>query len=61
MNKIINTFEKTVNKFIKWIVKKFDIAEEDNLIRAFEKETNMFIDLEKQIKNEKQQDFDLEI
>ena len=62
LNKIINTFEKTVNKFIKWIVRKFDIAEEDNLIRDFEKETNTFIDPEKQIKKEeKEMKWDLEM
>lgn len=61
MNKIINTFEKTVNKFIKWIVKRFDIAEEDNLIRDFEKETRTFIDPEKQIrKEEREKEWDLE-
>ncbi len=61
LNKIINTFEKTVNKFIKWIVKKFDIAEEDNLIRDFQKETNTFIDPEKQIKHEeREREWDLE-
>ena len=31
---------------------EFDIAEEDNLIRDFQEETNTFIDPEKQIKNE---------
>ena len=62
LNKIINTFEKTVNKFIKWIVKKFDIAEEDNLIRDFEKETHTFIDPEKQIrKEEREKEWDLEL
>ena len=62
LTKIINTFEKTVNKFIKWIVKKFDIAEEDNLIRDFEKETHTFIDPEKQIKmEEKEMKWDLEM
>ena len=61
LRKIINTFEKTVNKFIKWIVKKFDIAEEDNLIRDFQKETNTFIDPEKQIKHEeREREWDLE-
>ena len=61
LNKIINTFEKTVNKFIKWIVKKFDIAEEDNLIRDFEKQTHTFIDPEKQIKHEEmEKEWDLE-
>jgi len=62
LNKIINTFEKTVNKFIKWIAKKFDIAEEDNLIRDFEKETHTFIDPEKQIKKEeREKEWDLEM
>lgn len=61
MKKIINTFEKTVNKFIKWIVKRFDIAEEDNLIRYFEKETHNLIDPEKQIrKEEREKEWDLE-
>ena len=61
LTKIINTFEKTVNKFIKWIVKKFDIAEEDNLIRDFQKETNTFIDPEKQIrKEEREKEWELE-
>lgn len=61
LNKIINTFEKTVNKFIKWIVKKFDIAEEDNLVRDFQRETNTFIDPEKQIKKEeREKEWDLE-
>lgn len=61
LKKIINTFEKTVNKFIKWIVKKFDISEEDNLIRDFQKKTNTFIDPEKQIKHEeREKEWDLE-
>lgn len=61
LNKIINTFEQTVNKFIKWIVKRFDIAEEDNLIRDFEKETHTFIDPEKQIrKEEREKEWELE-
>ena len=61
LKKVINTFEKTVNKFIRWIVKKFDISEEDNLIRDFEKETHTFIDPEKQIKKEeREKEWDLE-
>lgn len=61
LRKVINTFEKTVNKFIKWIVRKFDIAEEDNLIRDFQKETNTFIDPEKQLEHEKmEKEWDLE-
>ena len=42
--------------------KEFDIAEEDNLVRDFQKETNTFIDSEKQIKHEeREKEWDLEI
>ena len=61
MNKIINKFCETLDKFIHWICKKFDNAEEDNLIRDFQKETNTFIDPEKQIKREEmEKEWDLE-
>lgn len=43
---------KIIDKFIHWICVKFDIAEEDNLIRDFQRETNTFLDPEKQIKHE---------
>lgn len=52
MNKIINTFEKTIKKFINWVCKKFAISEEDNLIRDFQQETNTFMDPDKQIEYE---------
>lgn len=55
LNKIINKFWETLDKFIHWICEKFDIAEEDNLIRDFQKETNTFIDPEKQIKKEERE------
>ena len=42
LNKIINKFWETLDKFIHWICKKFDIAEEDNLIRDFQKENEYF-------------------
>lgn len=62
LRKVINTFEKTVKKIIKCIVKKFNIAEEDNLIRDFQKETNTFLDPEKQIKKEERKmEWDLEM
>lgn len=61
LNKIINKFWETLDKFIHWICEKFDIAEEDNLIRDFQKETNTFIDSEKQIKHEeREKEWDLE-
>ena len=52
LHKIIDKFYETIDKFIHWICVKFDIAEEDNLIRDFQKETNTFLDPEKQIKHE---------
>ncbi len=61
MNKIIDKFYEVIEKIIKWICKKFDIAEEGNLVRDFQKETNTFIDPEKQIKHEdREKDWNLE-
>lgn len=56
LNKIINTFEKTIKKFISWVCKKFAISEEDSLIRDFQQETNTFINPIKQIEYEKEQE-----
>lgn len=58
MNKIINTFEKTIKKFIIWVCKKFAISEEDSLIRDFQKETDTFINPEKQIEYELEKETD---
>ena len=52
LNKIIDKFYETIDKFIQWICKKFDMGAEDNLIRDFQKETNTYLDAEKQIKHE---------
>ena len=52
MNKIIDKFYEVMEKFIKWICKKFEMGAEDNLIRDFEKETKISLDAEKQIKHE---------
>ena len=38
LKKVVNIFKDTIQKFIKWIVKKFDIADENKLVRDFEKE-----------------------
>ena len=58
LNKIINKFIETLEKFIHWICKKFAISEEDNLIRDFQKETNTFINPEKQIEYELEKETD---
>lgn len=61
LNKIIDKFYETIDKFIHWICKKFDMGAEDNLIRNFQKETNTFLDAEKQIKHEeRKKEWDLE-
>ena len=52
LNKIIDKFYEVIEKFIKWICKKFDMGAEDNLIKDFEKETKISLDVEKQIKHE---------
>ena len=61
LHKIIDKFYETIDKFIHWICEKFDMGAEDNLIRDFQKETNTFLDPEKQIKKEdREMEWDLE-
>ena len=50
LKKVVDKFKDTIQKFIKWIVKKFDITDENNLIRDFERENHTLIDVEKQVK-----------
>ena len=62
LNKIIDKFYEVIEKFIKWICKKFDMGAEDNLIRDFEKETRICLDVEEQIKREdREKDWDIEL
>lgn len=62
MNKVVDRFYDTVEKFIKWICKKFSIGESKDLIRNFEKDTNTLIDQQKQIEKEKrEEEYDLEL
>ena len=61
VNKIIDKFYETIDKFIHWICEKFNMGAEDDFIRDFQKETNTFIDSEKQIKKEEREmEWDLE-
>lgn len=55
LHKIIDKFYETIDRFIHWICEKFDMGAEDNLIRDFQKETNTFLDPEKQIKKEERE------
>lgn len=62
LHKVIDKFYETIDKFIPWICKKFDMGAEDNLIRNFQKETNTLIDPEKQIKKEeREKEWELEM
>ena len=60
--KVIEKFKETIDKFIKWICKNFDMGAEDDLIRDFQKENNTFLDAEKQLNKEgKEKELNLEI
>ena len=62
LHKVVDKFYETVEKFIDWICQKFGIGESKELVREFEKETNMYIDPEKQLKKEERaKEWDLEI
>lgn len=61
LHKVVDKFKENIDKFIKWICKKFDMGAENNLIRDFERENNTFIDAEKQIKREdREKEWELE-
>ena len=61
-HKIIDKFYETVDKFIVWICHKFGIGESKELIAKYQKETNSYLDPEKQIKYEEniKKEWDLE-
>lgn len=52
LHNVVDKFKETIDKFIKWICKEFDMGAENNLIRDFERENNTLLDAEKQIKRE---------
>ena len=60
LRKVINTFQKTVEKFIHWICLKFSISEEDEVIRKFEFENNTYINPVQQIEHEEELENDYE-
>ena len=62
LHKVVDRFKETIDKFIKWICKKFDMGVENNLIRDFERENNILLDAEKQIKHEeREKDLEMEM
>lgn len=61
LHKIVDKFYETVEKFIEWVCKKFEIGESKELVKDFERDTNILIDPEKQlIKEEREKEWDLE-
>lgn len=61
LHRIVDKFHETINKFIEWICKKFDMGAENNLIRDFEKENNILLDPQEQIKKEdREKEWELE-
>lgn len=52
LRKVVNTFQKIVDKFIHWVCNKFSVSSEDEFIKDFEFENDIYLDPEKQIENE---------
>jgi len=62
LHKVVDKFKSTINVFVKWICRKFELPAEDEIIRDFEKENHILLDAEKQIhKEEKEKEWDLEL
>ncbi len=62
LNNIVDRFYDTVEKFIKWICKKFGIEGSEDLIRDFEKDTDILMNPEEQIKREEREnEYNLEL
>ena len=61
LHKVVDRFKETIDVFIAWICKKFDMGAENNLIRNFERDNNILIDAKKQVKREERdKDFEME-
>jgi len=62
LRKVINTFQKTVDKFIHWVCNKFSVSSEEEFIRDFQIENDIYINPENQIKYEEtQNEYDIEL
>ena len=62
LKKVVDRFKESIDKFIKWICKKFYMGAENNLIRDFERENNILLDAEKQVKREeREKDLEMEM
>lgn len=46
---MIDKFKVTLKNFIKWVCHKFSYPSEDQIVRDFEKETHINLNIEKQL------------
>lgn len=62
LTRLLNILEKTIEKLIKWVCKKFAVSSEESFIRDFEKENNTYIDVIQQFhyENKKQEEHENE-
>lgn len=58
LRKVINTFQLTVDKFIHWVCNKFSVSSEDEFIRDFEYENDIYLDPEKQIEHQEELEYE---
>lgn len=58
LRKVINTFEKTVDKFIHWVCNKFSVSSEEEFIRDFQVQNDIYLDPEKQIEYEEELEYE---
>lgn len=58
LRKVINTFQKTVDKFIHWVCNKFSVSSEEEFIRDFQIENDIYLDPEKQIEYEEELEYE---
>lgn len=49
LKKIIENIKFSVHKFISWVAKKLSAQSEDEIIHSFQKETNIFFNLDKNL------------
>ena len=62
LNRVVNKFYETVEKFIDWICQKIGIGESKELVKKFEDETHTFIDPKQQLEHEeREKEWDLEL
>jgi len=55
LNKIIDKFYKTIDKFIEWICTKFNFGDSKELVKKFENDTHTLIDQVKQLEKEERE------